>query len=260
MLALATAAVPLFAGWLSDVFRRRGGSRRAFVAAGVVIDVGALGGDECRTHACRLCALLIVATIGANVALSAYQVLLPESVPRPQWGVVSGIRGASTLLGAVLGFAIAGSMPDPTITFEATAVIMAVGALSLLKIGEGRTTPTKSKRAFAIGTISSSFLRRARWCSSGSRCCKRSCCSFFATCSACEIPRPAPRCTRSRPSWGRLSRAFTSAYSPIARRARSSPHCRLRAMAIATIGFALGAGARVDAAVRACSSASVSAA
>lgn len=137
ILALATAIVPLLAGWLSDVFRRRGGSRRAFVAAGVAIDVGALAAMGAAHTLWLFAVLLIIATIGANVALSAYQVLLPESVPRSQWGVVSGIRGATTLLGAVLGFAIAGSMPDPTLTFEATAVIMAVGALSLLKIGEG---------------------------------------------------------------------------------------------------------------------------
>ena len=138
VLALATAIVPLLAGWLSDVFRRRGGSRRAFVAAGVAIDVGALAAMSAAHTLWLFAGLLIIATIGANVALSAYQVLLPESVPRAQWGVVSGIRGACTLLGAVLGFAIAGSMPDPTLSFEATAVILAIGALSLLKIGEGR--------------------------------------------------------------------------------------------------------------------------
>jgi MFS family permease len=138
MLALATALVPLAAGWLSDVFRRRGGSRRAFVAAGVVIDVGALAAMGAAHTLWLFALLLIIATVGANVALSAYQVLLPESVPRAQWGVVSGIRGATTLLGAVVGFAIAGSMPDPAITFEVTALVMAIGALSLLAIGEGR--------------------------------------------------------------------------------------------------------------------------
>jgi MFS family permease len=137
MLALATAVVPWIAGWLSDIFRRRGGSRRAFVAAGVTIDVGALAAMSAAHTLWLFAGLLVIATIGVNVALSAYQVLLPESVPRRQWGIVSGIRGASTLLGAVVGFAIAGSVPDPTITFEATALIMAIGALSLLKIGEG---------------------------------------------------------------------------------------------------------------------------
>jgi MFS family permease len=135
--ALATAVVPLFAGWFSDALRRRGGSRRAFVGAGVAIDVAALVALSYTHTLAWFAVLLIVATLGANVALSAYQVLLPESVPQKNWGVVSGIRGASTLVGSVLGFAIAGSMPNPSLSFMATAIIMAVGGLSLLGIGEG---------------------------------------------------------------------------------------------------------------------------
>ncbi|MGA8385382.1 MAG: MFS transporter, partial [Candidatus Cybelea sp.] len=135
--ALATAVVPLFAGWFSDALRRRGGSRRAFVGAGVAIDVGALAALSYVHTLAWFAVLLIVATLGANVALSAYQVLLPESVPRRNWGVVSGVRGASTLVGSVLGFAIAGSMPNPSLSFMATAIVMAAGGLTLLGIGEG---------------------------------------------------------------------------------------------------------------------------
>ncbi|MGA2758903.1 MAG: MFS transporter [Candidatus Cybelea sp.] len=135
--ALATAVVPLFAGWLSDSLRRRGGSRRAFVGAGVAIDVAALSALAYAHTLVWFSVLLVIATLGANVALSAYQVLLPESVPRRNWGVVSGVRGASTLVGSVLGFAIAGSMPNPSLSFLATAVIMAVGGLSLFAISDG---------------------------------------------------------------------------------------------------------------------------
>jgi MFS family permease len=137
IVALATAVVPLFAGWLSDVLRRRGGSRRAFVGAGVAIDVVALTALAYAHTLLWFAVLLVIATLGANVALSAYQVLLPESVPRRRWGVASGIRGAATLVGAVVGFAIAGSMPDPSLTFLVTAAILALGGLSLLGIGEG---------------------------------------------------------------------------------------------------------------------------
>ena len=62
---------------------------------------------------------------------------MPESVPRQHWGAVSGVRGAATLAGTVLGFAIAGAMPDPSLTFLAAAAIMALGGLSLLGVGEG---------------------------------------------------------------------------------------------------------------------------
>ncbi|HEV3091583.1 MAG TPA: MFS transporter [Candidatus Cybelea sp.] len=137
IVALATALVPLFAGWLSDALRRRGGSRRAFAGAGVAIDVAALAAIPYTHTLVWFAILLVIATLGANVALSAYQVMLPESVPRRQWGVASGVRGVATLVGSILGFAIAGSMPDPAITFTVTAAIMTLGGLSLLAIGEG---------------------------------------------------------------------------------------------------------------------------
>ncbi len=135
--AFAAMVVPPWGGWLSDRLRRRGGSRRRFVAVGVTIDVGALIALAYAHSLLAFALLLIVATAGANLALCAYQALLPEMVPQAQWGAVSGVRGATTLAGAVLGFAIAGVMPDPRLTFLATAAIMALGGFSLLGIGDG---------------------------------------------------------------------------------------------------------------------------
>lgn len=135
--ALATMIVPPMSGWLSDARRRRGGSRRSFVSAGILIDVAALVGLA-YVHTLPMFAfLLVMATLGSNVALSAYQVILPESVPRRHWGVVSGIRGVATLAGSVIGFGIAGLAPTPQFTFMAAAAVMALGGLSLLGIREG---------------------------------------------------------------------------------------------------------------------------
>ncbi len=135
--ALAAMVVPPLGGWLSDALRRRGGSRRTFVAVGLLIDIAALIALSYPHTLFAFAGLLVVATIGANVALSAYQALLPESVPRRNWGAVSGVRGVMTLAGTVLGFGIAGFAPDPRLTFLACAAIMALGALSLLGIGDG---------------------------------------------------------------------------------------------------------------------------
>ncbi len=135
--ALAAMVVPPLGGGLSDALRRRGGSRRTFVAAGIVVDVGALIALANAHSLVSFGFFLVLATAGANLALCAYQALLPESIPRRHWGVVSGVRGAATLAGTVLGFAIAGAMPDPRLTFLAAAAIMAIGALSLLGVGEG---------------------------------------------------------------------------------------------------------------------------
>jgi MFS family permease len=134
---LAAMIVPPVAGWFSDALRRRGGSRRAFVAVGLAIDVVALLGLADARSLWWLAVFWIAATAGANVALAAYQALLPESVPRRHWGAVSGVRGATTLAGTVLGFAIGGWMPDPHYTFLVAAGLMALGGFSLLGIGEG---------------------------------------------------------------------------------------------------------------------------
>lgn len=135
--SFAAMLVPPLAGWISDRFRRDGGSRRAFAATGVAINVLALVGLSASRDLGWFAFFLIVAIAGANVALAAYQALLPEIVPRSQWGVVSGIRGAATLIGAVLGLSIAGDLPNPSWTFAATAAMLTLFAFSLFGIEEG---------------------------------------------------------------------------------------------------------------------------
>lgn len=135
--ALATMIVPPMSGWLSDARRRRGGSRRSFVVVGILIDVAALVGLAYVNTLPLFAFLIVMATLGSNVALSAYQVILPESVPRQYWGVVSGIRGVSTLVGSIIGFGIAGLAPSPQVTFLAAGIAMALGGISLLAVREG---------------------------------------------------------------------------------------------------------------------------
>lgn len=135
--ALAAMVVPPLGGWLSDALRRRGRSRRTFVAVGLVIDIAALIALAYAHSLLVFGVMLVIATAGSNLALCAYQALLPETVPRQNWGAVSGVRGVTTLAGTVLGFAIAGLVPDPRVTFLATAAIMVAGGLSLLGVSDG---------------------------------------------------------------------------------------------------------------------------
>lgn len=135
--ALATMLVPPLSGWMSDAQRRRGGSRSSFVIAGLIIDVLALVGLAYSNSLFTFALSLVFATLGSNVALSAYQAMLPEAVPRKHWGVVSGIRGVATLAGTVIGFAIAGLAPSPQITYLVAAGVMGIGAISLLGVREG---------------------------------------------------------------------------------------------------------------------------
>lgn len=136
--SFAAMLVPPFAGWMSDRMRRAGGSRRAFAAVGIAVDVLALLGLSMAPNLAWFAFFLILAIGGANVALAAYQALLPEVVPRSQWGAVSGIRGAAALVGAVLGLSIGGDLPDPRWTFLAAAAMLVIFAFSLFAIEEGR--------------------------------------------------------------------------------------------------------------------------
>lgn len=135
--SFAAMLVPPLAGWLSDRSRRAGGSRKTYVAAGITVNVLALVGLSLAHDLTAFSTFLVVGIASANVALAAFQALLPEIVPRAQWGAVSGIRGAAALLGAVLGLSVAGAMPDPRLTFLAVAAFLAIFAFSLLAISEG---------------------------------------------------------------------------------------------------------------------------
>lgn len=135
--AFGAMVVPPLAGILSDRLRRKGGTRRAIVVLGLAIDVASLVSLAFAHTLLLFGVLLVLAIVGANVALAAYQALLPECVPRAQWGVVSGVRGVVTLIGTVLGLGIAGVAPDPRFTFVIAAIVVAICALSLLGVHEG---------------------------------------------------------------------------------------------------------------------------
>ncbi|MBV8372131.1 MAG: MFS transporter, partial [Candidatus Eremiobacteraeota bacterium] len=138
--AVAATLVPPLAGWFSDRMHHRGGQRRTFVTVGLAIDVIALVALAFTHSLLAFAAWFIVAMIGSNVALAAYQVLLPELVPRAKWGAVSGVRGALSLIGTILGLSVAGAAPAPSRTFISAAVVVAVCACSLLGIRETPTT------------------------------------------------------------------------------------------------------------------------
>lgn len=141
--AMASMAVPPIAGWFSDRERRHGGGRRGVVVIGVVLDIAgllllAIAHDVYSFGAC-----LILSMIGANIALAAYQAMLPDLVPREKWGTVSGVRGAATLIGTIVGLGIAGVAPNPSFTFVATTIVIAICALSLPFVRETQSKETE---------------------------------------------------------------------------------------------------------------------
>ena len=146
LVGIATVAVPPLAGALSDRMRERGEQRRALILIGAGIDVAALLALAHAHSVVVLGVMLILATIGANMSLAAYQALLPDIFPRASWGAVSGVRGAATLLGTLIGLSIAGST-DPGSTFTANAVLIGICAFTLFAVPERRAAPDSEERA-----------------------------------------------------------------------------------------------------------------
>ena len=54
---------------------------------------------------------VVVATVALMSGSTVYQVLLPEIVPRRFWGTAAGFRGAMTLVGTIVGLALAALLP-----------------------------------------------------------------------------------------------------------------------------------------------------
>ena len=133
---VAAMLVPPLAGWFSDRGRRRGGTRRPWIAAGVAVDVVALVALSYAHSLVAFDALFILAVAAENVAIAAYQAMIPEVVPRSSWGAASGMRGAATLIGTVAGLGVAGAIVNVRIVFLLAAVLLVLGTLTLFAAPE----------------------------------------------------------------------------------------------------------------------------
>ncbi len=137
LMSLLAMIVPPVAGALSDYLRRRGVPRRALIWGGGAVDMVSLILLANMHSFGGFVLFVLLATFGANICLAAYQAMIPDVVPKEQWGAVSGIRNVATLIGVILGFAVAAGTTTPT-TFIGVAVAIGVGAVVLLAQPERR--------------------------------------------------------------------------------------------------------------------------
>jgi MFS family permease len=136
--SVAVVVIPPIAGAFSDRMRRIGGDRRKEVALALVVDAMALVGMAFAGSTKQLGTGLVAATIALTAASTIYQALLPEIVPRRAWGAASGVRGAMTLLGTIVGLIVA-ALLTPMHALFATAAIVLLGTLSLIAVPRART-------------------------------------------------------------------------------------------------------------------------
>lgn len=135
--AVVSMIAPPIAGTISDTLRRRhGGTRKTIIVTGAAFDIVCLVLAARATTTVAFGALIVASILGAMTSIAAYQALLPDTVPRQAWGAVSGMRGAATLVGTVIGLAIAATT-NPSFTLLATAAFVALGTASVYAIRPG---------------------------------------------------------------------------------------------------------------------------
>ncbi|HVA28068.1 MAG TPA: MFS transporter, partial [Candidatus Baltobacteraceae bacterium] len=78
-----------------------------------------------------------ISAFGHQLSLSAYQTLIPEVVPRRNWGIAAGVRGAATLLGTAIALTVA-SLISPSMVFLAAAIFTSAGVFTIIPIREKR--------------------------------------------------------------------------------------------------------------------------
>lgn len=135
LVSLVSMVIPPLAGAFSDRLRRRGVPRRAFILGGAAVDVACLVMMAEVRSLGLFAVFLLLATFGANVALAAYQALLPDVVPKSLWGAVSGVRGVAMVIGVVGGVALAATT-YPQTAFIGIAIAIGLGALTLFAVPE----------------------------------------------------------------------------------------------------------------------------
>ena len=143
LVSLVSMIVPPIAGAVSDKLRLRGVPRRVPIVAGAALDVACLLMMAQVHSVMPFVVFLLLATLGANVSLAAYQALLPEIVPHASWGAVSGVRSVAMVLGTVVGIGVAAGT-YPSSTFIGIAVSIGLGALTLFAVRES-SIPNQSQ-------------------------------------------------------------------------------------------------------------------
>lgn len=137
--AAISILVPPPVGAFSDYLRRRGGHRRAFILAGTALNVIGLVWLAFTGSLWTFAAALYAGVVGQSIATASYQALIPEVVPREDWGTSAGYQGVASLLGSVGGLAVA-SIASPEATFLWAALVVGLGGVTVAMTPEGQWT------------------------------------------------------------------------------------------------------------------------
>jgi MFS family permease len=133
--AISTIVLPL-GGEISDRLHRAGSPRRPVIILGGAVNAVALLWMAVAHNATEFGIAIAIAALGQNISFAAYSALIPEVVAHEHWGAASGFQGVGTLLGTIIGFAVAGSF-SASATFVIAGAFVFAGAFTVFATPEG---------------------------------------------------------------------------------------------------------------------------
>ena len=114
--ALISTVIELIAGPISDRSRSRWGRRRPFIFWGTLLSLPFIGLFMVAPNFPMLVACFVAIQLFLNWANGPYQAVIPDYVPPERHGCASAYMGMMTLVGNLVGLALAGlTLSDPPI-------------------------------------------------------------------------------------------------------------------------------------------------
>ncbi len=163
--ALVAAIVQIAVGPLSDARRRRGSRRIEFYVAGSAIGAFALAGFFAAGNFGALTLAFVALQAGLNFAIGPYQAIIPDAIPRSEFGRASSWMAALQSAGNALGAVLAATINDARLL--ASALIVVLGGTAAATCAHARSIeleaarprePLRVTRAFADLFVSRAFV------------------------------------------------------------------------------------------------------
>jgi MFS family permease len=149
---LIAVLVQPIAGSVSDYTISRFGRRKPYILVGTLLDVLFLIGIATSNTVLAVGAFVVLLQFSANFAQGPFQGYVPDLIPPQQVGLASGLVGLFTVLGVVVGTALASiglATGDFTIPTIALGLIELVTMLSLFfRLDEGRAAKGREGKSW----------------------------------------------------------------------------------------------------------------
>ncbi|WP_231391882.1 MFS transporter [Arthrobacter sp. 35W] len=147
--AVSLVANPLF-GTFSDRTTSRFGRRIPWVLLGAILGVIGLLGLAVAPTVAAMAALWCVVQLGCNGALAAITAAVPDRVPIRQRGTIGGMASMGTVLGILVGAAIAAAVGTNFVPgYAVCAAVLLLGVLYYLFVGEDQRLDPALRPAFS---------------------------------------------------------------------------------------------------------------